>query len=77
MTIAPTYLHPGCSHRFPGTPLPAKIVVIATHDHDLVSRVCNRVCELQGGHIVFLGTTEEWLERNQALAAQAQAALPA
>ncbi|WP_184716230.1 ABC transporter ATP-binding protein [Caulobacter sp.] len=55
----------------------AKIVVIATHDHDLVSRVCNRVCELQGGHIVFLGTTDEWIARNQALAAQAQAALPA
>ena len=39
----------------------AKIVVIATHDHDLVRRVCNRVCELQAGKIAFLGTTEDWL----------------
>jgi lipopolysaccharide transport system ATP-binding protein len=39
----------------------AKIVVMATHDHDLVRRVCNRVCELQGGKIAFLGSTEDWL----------------
>jgi lipopolysaccharide transport system ATP-binding protein len=47
----------------------AKIVVIATHDHDLVNQVCNRVCELQAGQIVFLGTTEEWRAYRQAQAA--------
>lgn len=55
----------------------AKIVVIATHDHELVSRVCNRVCELQGGRIAFLGTTEEWLERQAAQAALAAETAPA
>jgi lipopolysaccharide transport system ATP-binding protein len=38
----------------------AKIMVMATHDHELVRRVCNRVCELQAGRIVFLGSTEDW-----------------
>lgn len=47
----------------------AKIVVIATHDHEMAERVCNRVCELQGGHIVFLGSTEEWKAYRQAQAA--------
>jgi lipopolysaccharide transport system ATP-binding protein len=44
----------------------AKIVVLATHDHDLVRRVCNRVCELQAGKIVFLGSTEDWLAQREA-----------
>lgn len=47
----------------------AKIVVMATHDHELVRRVCNRVCELKGGHIAFLGTTEDWLAYRAAQAA--------
>jgi lipopolysaccharide transport system ATP-binding protein len=47
----------------------AKIVVIATHDHDLVQRVCNRVCELQAGKIAFLGTTEDWLAYRDSQAA--------
>jgi len=47
----------------------AKIVVLATHDHDLVRRVCNRVCELQAGKIVFLGSTEDWLVHREASAA--------
>lgn len=47
----------------------AKIVVIASHDHDLVSQVCNRVCELNAGQIVFLGTLEEWQAYRQAQAA--------
>jgi lipopolysaccharide transport system ATP-binding protein len=47
----------------------AKIVVIATHDHDLVRRVCNRVCELQAGKIAFLGTTEDWLAYRDSQAA--------
>ena len=47
----------------------AKIVVLATHDDDLVRRVCNRVCELQAGKIVFLGSTEDWLVHREANAA--------
>jgi lipopolysaccharide transport system ATP-binding protein len=47
----------------------AKIVVLATHDEDLVQRVCNRVCELSGGRIAFLGSTEDWLAHRAATAA--------
>jgi lipopolysaccharide transport system ATP-binding protein len=47
----------------------AKIVVLATHDHDLVRRVCNRVCELKGGHIAFLGSTEDWMAYRETQAA--------
>ena len=47
----------------------AKIVVIATHDHELVTRVCNRVCELQAGRIAFLGSTQEWLVHRESHAA--------
>jgi len=47
----------------------AKIVVLATHDHDLVQRVCNRVCELQSGRIAFLGSTEDWLAYRETQAA--------
>lgn len=47
----------------------AKIVVLATHDHELVRRVCNRVCELQGGRIAFLGSTEDWLVYRETQAA--------
>ena len=47
----------------------AKIVVLATHDLELVKRVCNRVCELKGGRIAFLGTTEDWLAYREAQAA--------
>jgi lipopolysaccharide transport system ATP-binding protein len=47
----------------------AKIVVIATHDHELVTRVCNRVCELQAGKIAFLGSTQDWLAYRESQAA--------
>ena len=47
----------------------AKIVVLATHDEDLVQRVCNRVCELSGGRIAFLGSTEDWVAYRAAAAA--------
>lgn len=47
----------------------AKIVVLATHDHDLVRRVCNRVCELKAGRIAFLGSTDDWLAYRESQAA--------
>ena len=47
----------------------AKIMVMATHDHDLVRRVCNRVCELQAGRIAFLGSTEDWMAYRESQAA--------
>jgi lipopolysaccharide transport system ATP-binding protein len=47
----------------------AKIVVLASHDHDLVRRVCNRVCELKAGRIAFLGSTQDWLAYRETQAA--------
>jgi lipopolysaccharide transport system ATP-binding protein len=47
----------------------AKIMVMATHAHDLVRRVCNRVCELQAGRIAFLGSTEDWMAYRESQAA--------
>jgi lipopolysaccharide transport system ATP-binding protein len=44
----------------------AKIVVLATHSPDLVRRVCNKVCALEGGRMVFLGSTDEWFQRQDA-----------
>ena len=50
----------------------AKIVILGTHDHNLVQRVCNRVLELDSGHIAFLGSTEEWnVFRQERAAAEA------
>lgn len=46
----------------------ANIVVLATHSFDLVERVCNKVMELDGGQIKFLGSTEEWLRWRAAAA---------
>lgn len=38
----------------------AKILVLATHNFDLVNTVCNKVCEMEGGQIAFYGTREDW-----------------
>jgi lipopolysaccharide transport system ATP-binding protein len=45
----------------------AGIVVLATHDPDLVNRVCNKVLVLDSGRTEFLGSVEEW--RSQTAAA--------
>ena len=39
----------------------ASLMVMATHNLGLVEHVCNKVCQLEGGKIVFLGTTADWL----------------
>jgi lipopolysaccharide transport system ATP-binding protein len=38
----------------------AKIVVLATHDPNLVSRVCNKVLHLEGGSVKFFGSAEQY-----------------
>ena len=38
----------------------AKIVVLGTHDFDLVERACNKVLVLDAGRIAFYGPTAEW-----------------
>lgn len=44
----------------------AKIVVIATHDHNLAASVCNRVMTMEAGVPTFLGSTAEWIENSTA-----------
>jgi lipopolysaccharide transport system ATP-binding protein len=44
----------------------AGIVVLATHDPDLVERVCNKVLLLEGGRTEFLGSLEEWRAHSEA-----------
>jgi lipopolysaccharide transport system ATP-binding protein len=44
----------------------AKIVVIATHDHSLAAKVCNRIMSMEAGVPTFLGPTAEWIERSNA-----------
>jgi lipopolysaccharide transport system ATP-binding protein len=51
----------------------ARIVVIATHDFELVRRVCNKVCELNAGRMVFYGSCEDWIAYKAAEAAAAVA----
>lgn len=38
----------------------ARIVVIATHDHGLARRVCNKICHLDAGQISYFGPAEDW-----------------
>ena len=53
----------------------ARIVIMGTHDTNLVERVCNKVLELEAGQIAFIGSMEEWRRwRQERLHAQAAAA---
>lgn len=47
----------------------AKIVILGTHDMNLVRDVCNVVLELEAGHVVYFGPTDEWFARKAAAAA--------
>jgi lipopolysaccharide transport system ATP-binding protein len=47
----------------------ARIVIIGTHDMQLVQRVCNRVLVLDGGRVAFEGGVDEWVAQQQAQAA--------
>jgi lipopolysaccharide transport system ATP-binding protein len=44
----------------------AKIVVLATHDTNLINRVCNKVLHLEGGNVKFFGTSEQYALHLQA-----------
>ncbi len=45
----------------------AKIVVLGTHDFNMVRRVCNKVAVMDAGRMTFYGPTEEWVERGAGL----------
>lgn len=38
----------------------AKILIIGTHNLNLVDRVCNKVCVLENGAAVFYGSVQDW-----------------
>jgi len=44
----------------------AKIVVLATHSMDLVKKVCNKVCVLDGGRMSYFGPTDEYFAHHAA-----------
>ena len=41
----------------------AKILVLGTHSYGLVADVCNKVCILDAGRVMYFGPVEDWLER--------------
>lgn len=44
----------------------AKMVVLATHDTNLVQTVCNKVCVLEGGRMSYFGPVDEYFEHHAA-----------
>jgi len=38
----------------------SKLLIIASHNHDLIRRRCNKVCVMESGKVDFFGTTEEY-----------------
>ena len=44
----------------------APIVVLATHDHGMAQRVCNKVLVMDAGRAVFFGDMSDWVERSAA-----------
>lgn len=44
----------------------ARIVVIGTHDLNLVRKVCNKVCVLEGGRMSYFGPTDEYFDHHAA-----------
>lgn len=46
----------------------ARTVVLATHNFELVKRVCNKVCVLDSGEVAFFGDTNEWFARQAQVA---------
>ncbi len=43
----------------------AKMLVLGTHDFDLVETVCNKVMVLDSGRPVFYGSTEDWVAQGR------------
>jgi lipopolysaccharide transport system ATP-binding protein len=45
----------------------AKIVVLGTHDFDLVEKACNKVLLLDAGRIAFYGPTQDWVAAGKSM----------
>jgi lipopolysaccharide transport system ATP-binding protein len=48
------------SERLTGRVQQAGIVVVATHDENLVRNVCNKVGVMEGGQLTYFGPVSEW-----------------
>jgi lipopolysaccharide transport system ATP-binding protein len=44
----------------------SRLVVIASHDMNLVKRVCNKVLVMDAGRPVFFGSTQDWFAQSSA-----------
>ncbi len=44
----------------------AKLLVLATHDTNLIRRVCNKVGVMEGGRMTFFGPVEEYFQQQAA-----------
>lgn len=41
------------------------ILVLSTHDHQLIREFCNKILYLEHGRLKFFGDMEEWMEKNE------------
>lgn len=41
----------------------SKLLVIATHNHEMIKRRCNKICALNSGKIEFFGSVEDYFGR--------------
>jgi len=42
----------------------SKLLIIASHNHDLIKRRCNKLCVMSSGKVEFFGPTEEYFASN-------------
>jgi lipopolysaccharide transport system ATP-binding protein len=40
----------------------SKLLIIASHNHDLIRRRCNKICVMSGGKVEFFGSTKEYFK---------------
>ena len=45
----------------------AKIVVLGTHDFDLVEKACNEILVLDAGRMAFYGPTQDWVAQGKSM----------
>lgn len=51
----------------------ARVMVLATHNHDIIRRLCNKVGRMEGGRLVEFGTVEEVFDRPREAAPEPRA----
>ncbi len=43
----------------------SRMLVLASHSHDLLTRVCNKLCVLHAGRVVYFGDPQEYFQRGK------------